>query len=928
MRILRVVAVRHQPARCHVSALVLAVLLTSGAAAGDAGPSVVPSEDVIARETQTIRSALRIQYERAKADDDARPLIATLTKMAGVSDPGPRKYALMLEAERIALEEQLFGVALRGAEERSSMFNAPIWQERLKIVDAMAVSPVLDHVEEAIVLSDFFVRLALSREDFPVAREFRTRLAAFVDEYAKREKSREEDLRKSFSRVVEMLKKRNPRGKVRSSWEMTKDLFPHRRKAQYAALLAEVDRELRDTETRAEPQPASRTAAGKGPGDVAAGMRLCLDRYSWPEGLAQLVNGDGIVADAARQEARAGSTASDVDRIAIADAWWNAGEQLLADPAPNLSDVASIRSHAAELYMQSMAKVGDPLIETVGKDRIQAADPPRILVEVGRAALNAASPDEAIVSYEMYLARTDITAPQRRAAEVQLECWKLRAAAKSVRHGDKWLPAELRLKSEQDANARLEYGIKLLADGKLDMAEAEFVAASELDPSSPIAESVLAWLYFWVKGRDFFWTGNDLLATEYYREAVRRDPANGVVLTNLANCEVITGRHLDAAVHYQRAIDVLPDPVVANNIGWAVRNSRPLGLSEANLRRFNDLYRRALTDLDIKETDNDDLKFFKPFVVPITSGTDAPKGRSDTNPAIISAGSGTGFVVAPGYVVTNHHVVEGATEITVSDPANPAKRYPAKVVASATGHANGQDLALLRCEGLPRNDGIPLAEQVAPRGEDVMALGFPSTDVLGKALKSTRGAVVSAVDESGLFFLDCIINPGNSGGPIVDDRGRVIGAVVAITKRELLVGNAYSLGIPVEAIRAFLEKHLPDEARAHVTDRATAASKEPLKWSEVDATVSTSTVFIQTIVRRGGAAGGDGSGSSEKPDGASAAPSPSPPGPDATPAPAPSDGAPPPTPDAGSTPPPAQEAAPGGPMAPGQAGEAPATSPP
>ena len=132
-----------------------------------------------------------------------------------------------------------------------------------------------------------------------------------------------------------------------------------------------------------------------------------------------------------------------------------------------------------------------------------------------------------------------------------------------------------------------------------------------------------------------------------------------------------------------------------------------------------------------------------------------------------------------------------------------------------------------------------------------MALGFPCTDVLGKALKATRGSVVSAVDESGLFFLDCIINPGNSGGPIVDDRGRVIGAVVAITKRELLVGNSYSLGIPVEAIRAFLEKHLPDAAKAHVADRAADFSTESLKWKDVDAQVSASTMFIQTIIRQG-----------------------------------------------------------------------------
>ena len=838
-------------------AAMLAIVLCNGLAHGKAAQPTALNEQEVAGEIQTIRSALRVQYERAEADRDFRPLIQSLQKMAGVSDRSARKYALMMEAERLALDDRLFGIALQSAEERSSIFGTSIWQERQRIVDAMAESLILDHTEEAIMLSDYFLRLAISREDFAVAAAFRDRLAGLVDQYAKREKLREEDLRKAFSGAVEKLK-RNPRLKVRSSWDLVKQYFPHRRKEIYAACLQEAELELRDAEARAKTRQNDGNIAAGQVAEELVGLRLCLDRCFWSEGTAKLASGRGLIAAAAKKELAAGSSPSDKERIAVADQWWRASEELLKQQNANLSDVASLRTHAAELYLRSMSQVGDPLVEAVAKDRVQATEPPRIIIEVGRAASNATSPEEAIVSYEMYLARPGLHESSRLAAQVQLQRWKFRAAAKAMRHGEQWLPAELRKKAVEDAADRLAYGIKLLEDGKTDLAEVEFKTASELDPSSPIPESVLAWLYFWIKGQDLFWTGHELLATEYYREASRRDPSNGVVLANLANCELITGRHLDAAMHYARAIDNLPDPIVANNIGWAVKNSRPLGLTPDNLRQFNDLYRRAVTDLDITETDNDQLVFFKPFVVPIESGTDTTKARSDTKPKILGAGFGTGFVVAPGYIVTNHHVVAGASDITITDMTNPSKRYPAKMVATATGHTNGQDLALLRCEGLPANEGIPLAEHVAPRGEDVMALGFPSTDVLGKALKSTRGAVVSAVDESGLFFLDCIINPGNSGGPIVDDRGRVIGAVVAITKRELLLGNSYSLGIPVEAIRTFLEHHLPDTAKTHIGNRAAEASKEPLKWSDVDARVSKATVFIQTIIRQGGETATDG----------------------------------------------------------------------
>ena len=75
---------------------------------------------------------------------------------------------------------------------------------------------------------------------------------------------------------------------------------------------------------------------------------------------------------------------------------------------------------------------------------------------------------------------------------------------------------------------------------------------------------------------------------------------------------------------------------------------------------------------------------------------------------------------------------------------------------------------------------------------------------------------------------------------------------MAITPKQVLEGNSYSLGIPVDTLRIFLEKHLPEDARSHVFDNSSRKAIEPLKWTAVDARVSKSTVFIQTIIRRGG----------------------------------------------------------------------------
>jgi S1-C subfamily serine protease len=808
-------------------------------------PLSAPPPEIIATETQLIRDALPRQYTRAAEENDSVPLIVTLLKLASLSDSGTRKYALMLEAERLAMDARLFGVALRTAEERGKAFKVAPWDARLAIIDAMAKSPALEQLEQGITLADLCLRMAIATEAFTKATECHARLKSMIDDYGKREKIREGRVRASLIEYSKEHKRRNPKVKPPNAAVLTKQLLVHQRKSEYDELLAEASRELDDATSRRGVSAVGGRSGSTGSAGSSPGLRLCLDRYEWEQGLPLMASGSDAIAAAAKRELEKGSMLSDGDRIDVANIWWNASSALLGGMPANLSDVASIRSHAAELYMKALSGVSDPLVQNLAKERIQSVAAPRIIMDIARAADNTDSTAMALIAYEMYLTRPDLTEPQRQAARVQLESWKLRAAAGCVRHGDVWLPATVVDEKVSKAAARLSHGIHLLAENQPELAKDEMDAASQLDPANAIPESVIAWVYCFI-------FDHDLLAAEHYLEASRRQPTNGLVLVNLANCELISGRHEDALVHYQRALDSLPDAIVANNVGWAVTHSRELKLGKSVLQDFNRLYRRALIDVGIKRTDNEDLFFVKPYVVPDGDSSKTTDSRTETKPTIEAAGSGTGFIVAPGYIVTNHHVVDGATEISITDPANPDKRHAATVVASAGGHASGDDLALLKCNGLPSGGGIPLAGQVAPRGEDVMALGFPNTNVLGKELKSTRGAVVSAVDESGLFYLDCIINPGNSGGPIVDECGRVIGAVVAITRKELLGGNTYSLGIPVEKIRTFLEKHLPEDVRAHVTDNAKQASQEPLKWTEVDARVSKSTIFIQTIIRRGG----------------------------------------------------------------------------
>jgi len=151
-------------------------------------------------------------------------------------------------------------------------------------------------------------------------------------------------------------------------------------------------------------------------------------------------------------------------------------------------------------------------------------------------------------------------------------------------------------------------------------------------------------------------------------------------------------------------------------------------------------------------------------------------------PSEDSKGSGSGFVVsADGYIVTCAHVVEGSVKIDVQVAG---QTLAGEVVAFDKLH----DLAVVRvrASNLPvlaigNSDSVELAEEVR-------AVGFPLSDVLGESVKITRGTIAGIVESSGkkVFQVDASINPGNSGGPMVNQRGYAIGVASAKLSNEAI----------------------------------------------------------------------------------------------------------------------------------------------
>jgi serine protease Do len=150
-------------------------------------------------------------------------------------------------------------------------------------------------------------------------------------------------------------------------------------------------------------------------------------------------------------------------------------------------------------------------------------------------------------------------------------------------------------------------------------------------------------------------------------------------------------------------------------------------------------------------------------------------------------GLGSGFIInADGYVVTNNHVVDGATQIRVK--LSDGREVPGKVVG---GDAK-TDLALLKIEatGLPV---IPLGDSSRLEvGEPVMAVGNPFglEQTVTTGIVSATGRAIGAGPYDDFIQTDASINPGHSGGPLVNARGEVVGVNTAIAS-----GGGGSVGI-------------------------------------------------------------------------------------------------------------------------------------
>lgn len=160
-------------------------------------------------------------------------------------------------------------------------------------------------------------------------------------------------------------------------------------------------------------------------------------------------------------------------------------------------------------------------------------------------------------------------------------------------------------------------------------------------------------------------------------------------------------------------------------------------------------------------------------------------------------GQGSGAIISSdGYVVTNYHVISGASKATIL--TYDGKKYPLKVM----GYNKGEDIAVLKIVSNETFDYFEFGDSSNLKaGQKVVALGNPA----GLSFTATEGIISSpsrAINGKTYIQTDVTVNPGNSGGPLINSQGEIIGIV------DFKIANYESLSFAIPSDRV---KNIVDE---------------------------------------------------------------------------------------------------------------------
>lgn len=164
----------------------------------------------------------------------------------------------------------------------------------------------------------------------------------------------------------------------------------------------------------------------------------------------------------------------------------------------------------------------------------------------------------------------------------------------------------------------------------------------------------------------------------------------------------------------------------------------------------------------------------------------------------VTEGAGSGVIIkSNGYIMTNYHVIEGASKITVTNDSS--KKYTAKVV----GYDSDNDIAVLKIDatGLTpvtygNSDEISVGDMAVVCGNPLGSLG---DSVSSGIISATKREITLDNNTMNLIQTDASVNPGNSGGGLFNSHGQLVGVVVAKSSGTDVEGLGFAIPVNTAA---------------------------------------------------------------------------------------------------------------------------------
>jgi tetratricopeptide (TPR) repeat protein len=469
-------------------------------------------------------------------------------------------------------------------------------------------------------------------------------------------------------------------------------------------------------------------------------------------------------------------------------------------------------------------------------------------------ALHSSTAKDALALYTDFRATRPMSPSLEDSFKANRQLWEDRARQNLVRLGDQWVAAADAAKAHEEAAQLFQQAYEMTKNLNFEGARRTLETASRVDSNSIAADFTLGILGSITPPK----FRSPQVAAKHFQGVLQRIPGYVPALNNLAIAEIRQDKYAEAVRHLREAADRSPtSEEVMQNLGRLVSEAR-LGRihpSESVLSEATELYSQVVPIKEATAAEHRHGWRYMPLVLPPDEREGLSRLQAPEAESTACVARGTGFVVAPHYVLTCRHVVDDLTfgradKIELFDPAdaNHQRRLPA--VCVDVGQED--DLCLLRCDQL-NVPPISLADQVPPLDRQVMLIGYPVGSWLGLGLKTTRGTVTALpgdvqgvggpkwADFSRKLWYDATSSHGTIGGAVCDDRGHVL-AIHSTGQRPDDASTAkYSGGVPAPNAAAFIRNSLP------IIPRAPAALGSPaLKWSDVEAKVSPS--IVQVVV--------------------------------------------------------------------------------